>query len=978
MLKTSLLWSRAIRRLLRLLASPPLLVALPLLAAGAPAWADPAPFDLIGPSIQVKVTRGGTTLPISEVPNLAVGDHLWIKAALPATQSARYLLVTAFLRGSTNPPPSNWFFSCETWNRRCQHGMTVTVPAGAQQVLVFLAPKAAGDFHTLQGAVRGRPGAFVRASQDLNQATLDRSRLQAYVVALHALDGSDGQTTLEQAAPLLARSLAIKMDDKCLQKIPELQVPCLMAGQDSLILNDGHSTSIVEALTSGPATDLAMEASYTPQLSYGYYSPYIASVLDIVRIMGSLHTAQYQYIPALAAQYGDQLSLTLNTPPSFHNPRSVLVTALPAVEPAQLPPLHAVDPKQMFCARKTSLVLPVEGAPLVFSTSYARDLALRLTGKDGQAIELPAHADPEQGGLVVDTGDLASTDLGDDIHATLHGYWGFDEYAGPSFQLVNAQARALALLPSDDGSLIVGRADTVHLQAVSVGCIEDVMLEDGSGTPVKATWKTVKLNEMEVTLPLQEAKPGSLTLVVTQYGAKAEPLQLHAFSAAGRLDSFTIRAGEARGLLRGSRLDQVASLTMKGIRFLPAKLTSAQGTDQLTMVAQPPGAVAPAASAANASVATTTPVPVAVTSATPAASGPAVSTPAASTPAASSPAATVLATATVPAAVMALKEGDSLTAQVTLRDGRVFDLDALVVAPRPSVTLIGKSVQLSGAGGASNIQLAATDELPQDATLTFSVRAHYPAQFARDEQIEVATADESVSTTLGLTNGGLTLEDAQVAVARLDPTRAFGSSAFGPLQFRVVADGVAGDWQPLVTLVRLPTLTQLTCPATPELACKLSGSDLFLLDAVSADTRFDHPTEVPDGFPGYSLPVPHPAQGMLYVRLRDDPSVVNEATLATQTLPPTPAEAARLAATHATEQASEHAPEHAPAGGQAATGQAATEQAGTAQAGTVQAGTVQAGTVQAGADPATSNSAPANGAAGALSQPPAAALQAPR
>jgi hypothetical protein len=97
-------------------------------------------------------------------------------------------------------------------------------------------------------------------------------------------------------------------------------------------LNDGHSTSIVEALTSGPGSDLAMEASYTPQLSYGYYSPYIASVLDIARIFDSFATAQYQYIPALASPHGDKLALTLNAAPSFHNPMSVLVTALPAVE----------------------------------------------------------------------------------------------------------------------------------------------------------------------------------------------------------------------------------------------------------------------------------------------------------------------------------------------------------------------------------------------------------------------------------------------------------------------------------------------------------------------------------------------------------------------------------------------------------------------------------------------------------------------
>ena len=109
---------------------------------------------------------------------------------------------------------------------------------------------------------------------------------------MHALDQS-APGKLKEVAPLLGRSLAIKVKESCLDRIPELQAPCLMQGQDALILNDGHSTSIVEALTTGPEADLAMEASYTPQLSYGYYSPYIASVLDIARIFGSFTTAQY-------------------------------------------------------------------------------------------------------------------------------------------------------------------------------------------------------------------------------------------------------------------------------------------------------------------------------------------------------------------------------------------------------------------------------------------------------------------------------------------------------------------------------------------------------------------------------------------------------------------------------------------------------------------------------------------------------------
>src|SRR3546814_3993212 len=113
-----------------------------------------------------------------------------------------------------------------------------------------------------------------------------------------------------------------------------------------------------------------MSASVTPELGYGVYSPYIASVLDIVRIFDSFSTAQYQYIPALSSHRGNKLALTLNTPPSFYNPKSVMVVALPAVEKPRLPPLHAVNPTDIYCASRDDLVLPVEGAPLAFSTEY--------------------------------------------------------------------------------------------------------------------------------------------------------------------------------------------------------------------------------------------------------------------------------------------------------------------------------------------------------------------------------------------------------------------------------------------------------------------------------------------------------------------------------------------------------------------------------------------------------------------------------
>src|ERR1700688_3442652 len=117
--------------------------------------ADNAAFDLAGPRIDMKVTRAGKPLPISEVPNLQPGDRLWIHPDFPDDQSARYLLIVAFLRGATNPPPDNWFTRVETWKKQVrEEGFVVTVPQDAQQALLFLAPETSGDFSTLRSAVR--------------------------------------------------------------------------------------------------------------------------------------------------------------------------------------------------------------------------------------------------------------------------------------------------------------------------------------------------------------------------------------------------------------------------------------------------------------------------------------------------------------------------------------------------------------------------------------------------------------------------------------------------------------------------------------------------------------------------------------------------------------------------------------------------------------------------------------------------------
>jgi hypothetical protein len=100
----------------------------------------------------------------------------------------------------------------------------------------------------------------------------------------------------------------------------------------------------------------------------------------------------------------------------------------------------------------------------------------------------------------------------------------------------------------------------------------------------------------------------------------------------------------------------------------------------------------------------------------------------------------------------------------------------------------------------------------------------------------------------------------------------------------VTADGVEGDWQPLINLVRVPALTDVHCQAR-EKPCTLTGDKLFLIDEVSADPDFSNSVKVPDGFAAGGLAIPPLKGKTLYLKLRDDPTVVDTAGVPTPASP---------------------------------------------------------------------------------------------
>lgn len=787
-----------------------LLFLLPGLRAHAQA------FDLAGPKVDVHVKRGDVTLPIGQVTNLLPGDRLWIHPDFPDSQSARYILIVAFLRGVTNPPPNDWFTRVDTWTRQVHdEGVFVTVPQEAQQAVVFLAPETGGDFNSLRNAVRGRPGTFVRAVQDLQTASWDRMRLDAYLDEIKTTSQTDPKS-LKERAEVSARSLGIKVNQECFDRPIEQQGACLSQHTEGLVMDDSNAQTRVAQLANGSTADLMNQLSYSTMGGAGAYSPYVGAIVDTVRILSSLHTAHYQYLPALALPTDDTLNLKLSVPPSFRDPKSVVVIALPPVGPVALPPLHPVDPSQTFCAQKPGLVLPAEGAPLVLGTQLAHNLTLHIESKKGP-VDLPVKADPGQGGIVLD--HPAPLFPEDEVKATIRGKWGFDDWTGPTYHLHSAQQGIWKVTEGDQSALVVGREDTLHLEGDSNLCVDKIHLVAAKGNALPLTWKSPKPDSLVVSVPLADAVPGPVKLEITQYGfAQPDTLALNAYAEAASLDRLSLSAGDPAAVLTGTRLDEVAKATLDGVTWHPVALGRVQDIDQLSMNAD--------RSTAH------------------------------------------------------LEPGKHAFATVSLRDGRELKAHVTIDPPRPQITLLSKGSQEGGSDAPPPVQFGNQDDLPATQRLVFFLKSKVPATFPRDEKVEVSAADGSFHSTLTLADGSLMLEDASTALGVVEPLTRFGPSAFGPIEARpIAADGVAGDWLPLGTLVRLPAFKELRCPRAVSKPCTLSGVNLFLATAIAATSTFDDPSAVPPDFTGTQLTVPHPTGGTLYLKLRDDPSTVQTLTM---------------------------------------------------------------------------------------------------
>ena len=785
------------------------------LAVGGQARAEGAPFDLSGPVVRVEVSRGGVVLPLRKVPSLAAGDQITV--GLQSKDLPHSILVLAFLRGAADPPPRSWFFLTQSWGHKTPGLLKATVPVGAEQALLFIAPATGGDFDTLVNAVSGRPGAFVRAAQDLNQSSRDRMRLDAYVQAIRRLSLASPQL-LKSVSPTLARSLLIKLDADCLLKNIEQQAGCLTEGREALVLSDGRDVSLVQTLTSGVPADLVQQLSATPKAGLGYYSPYISSAMDIARLLDGFHTAQYQYIPALllVRRGEDDIQMMLNTAPSFYNPKSVMVAALPPVAAPVQPAFAQAEAAKPVCLAGADAVLPVEGVPVAFATEFAHDLVLTLNDGQGKSEEIPVRLDPVAGGLTPDPADKAARPALISATARLSGRWGFEKFQGLEAPLDLGAGAVWTPVTEGAEPLVSGARSELVLTGKGGDCLERAEAQSSDGRVEALEVKSRSSTKLVLSAPLEGVSPGPLKVFLRFKGEK-EPVTVLAtvYPALPAIRSLEFHEGDRFLVVHSDHADMITALSVGG--------------HALEGFEDPAG---PAAAGKRFNL-----------------SGDWGDHPP--------------------------KAGERIAVDFQLSDGRAFQQAELVDPTRPAAELVSKTISLPKEAGGLPIRFDSGDVAPLGAVVTVAVKTTTPKSFSARTVLEV-TGDDAQSVTNFTTRTGLIIEDAATAVVRLDTGKLFDPSTHGPLKFRLSASGADGDWRAVLTLVRTPRIFSYQCDEARGGHCRIEGENLFLIQSIASDENFAFSAEVPVGLTASVLEFPNSGSGAVFLKLRDEPDQIHK------------------------------------------------------------------------------------------------------
>jgi len=193
-------------------------------------------------------------------------------------------------------------------------------------------------------------------------------RVEAYLAQVKVTSQTDLKS-LKERTEMATRSLGIKLAQQCFDKPIDQQAPCLAQNPEGLVLDDANTQSLVSQLTGGDTAALMNAISSSNMAGAGAYSPTSApssipsgSSLPCIRAFSIYSGAGFAN--------ADTLNLAAQRAALVSQPQVCGGRRPASLGPAKPEPLHPVASADSFCAQKPGLVLPAEGAPMVFASDW--------------------------------------------------------------------------------------------------------------------------------------------------------------------------------------------------------------------------------------------------------------------------------------------------------------------------------------------------------------------------------------------------------------------------------------------------------------------------------------------------------------------------------------------------------------------------------------------------------------------------------
>jgi hypothetical protein len=448
-------------------------------------------FDILGASVDVRVTRDGTTLPATFVPYLKRGDTIEISfpKGVQFSRSPRWHLIVAYMYDDyVQHPPS--FGISDSDLGRAKAGYTWKVPVKDDGTpIIFLVPENGnGKGHGIPDARNaiselGNRGLLLRTASVSSSAQVKQSTLGLFLHSLSAIQPGEFANGREHVIAATQSLFGYDLGSaSCFQQDVSQSTQYACAAQAvAWNYENAPKANVVSAVGS----QLPLTAA-----TYGMLLGALYELLAKRRV-----EAHYMFEPGVIKPGGRDTNVFVEAQPSYDasaaNPSTIVYFEIGSRATSPKVPAYGSPPRLSLClnADTLNLQVPFSGLPIYFRSHQA------IFESGSKTFTLPASFDPLTGFQFSLSPEQIATLSGGASTVRFRSTWGFDSLESAPETIVSPHAAPW--VPQNGANIAIMGQKTGSLTFTDGSggmgsCVQSVVVKDATGNtvPVEAIDRT--------------------------------------------------------------------------------------------------------------------------------------------------------------------------------------------------------------------------------------------------------------------------------------------------------------------------------------------------------------------------------------------------------------------------------------------------------------------------------------------------------